>query len=209
VTAPVRVRQVWLVRHGATDWSASGRHTGRTDVELTEEGREQARALGRRLAGRTFGAVLTSPLQRATETCRLAGFLDAARVEPDLREWDYGEYEGMTTTQIRERVAGWTIWSGPVPGGETIDEVAARAQHVVDEIAGVEGDVALFAHGHILRVLTACWLDVEPQAGRLLALDTASLCILGFEHETRVVRNWNESADLLPVPDSAGLTRAS
>lgn len=203
MTARVRVRRVWLVRHGATEWSESGRHTGRTDVALTDTGREQARALGRRLADRTFGAVLTSPLQRAAETCRLAGLLGAARVEPDLREWDYGEYEGMTTAQIRERVPGWTIWDGPVPGGETIDEVATRAQHVVDEIVGIDGDVALFAHGHILRVLATCWLGLEPQAGSLLALDTASLCTLGFEHETRVVRSWNESADLLPVPESA------
>jgi len=198
-----RVREVWLVRHGATEWSSSGRHTGRTDVALTEEGREQARALGRRLGGRPFGAVLTSPLQRATETCRIAGYLDVARVEPALREWDYGEYEGLTTERIRERVPGWTIWNGPVPGGETIDEVAARARHVLAEVAAVDGDAALFAHGHILRVLAACWLDVDPHTGRLLALDTAALCVLGFEHETRVVRTWNEAADLLPVPEDA------
>lgn len=201
MTAHVRVRHVWLVRHGATEWSAAGRHTGRTDVALTETGREQARALGRRLAGQLFGAVLTSPLQRAEETCRLAGCLDVARVEPDLREWDYGEFEGMTTAQIRERIPGWTIWTGPVPGGETIDDVAARARHVIGDVAGVDGDVALFAHGHVLRVLAACWLEVDPHAGRLLALDTASLCVLGFEHETRVVRVWNEAADLLPVTD--------
>jgi probable phosphoglycerate mutase len=191
---------VWLVRHGATEWSASGRHTGVTDVPLSDAGREQARALARRLRGHEFALVLTSPLQRARETCRIAGLVDDARVEPDLREWDYGEYEGLTTAQIRQRDPGWTVWTGPVPGGETIEQVAARAMHVVDEIAAVDGDVALFAHGHVLRILATCWLGVEPRAGRLLGLDTASLCVLGFEHETRVVRSWNEDALLVPMP---------
>jgi broad specificity phosphatase PhoE len=189
--------RLWLVRHGATDWSASGRHTGRTDIALTDAGRDQARALARRLAGHDFALVLTSPLQRARETCRIAGLEQVARVEADLREWDYGDYEGRTTEEIRTHDPGWTIWSGQVPGGETIAQVAARARRVVDEAAVIDGDVALFAHGHILRVLATCWLGVSPDDGRFLALDTASLSILGHEHETRVIGSWNEDATLV------------
>jgi probable phosphoglycerate mutase len=192
--------RLWLVRHGATEWSQSGRHTGSTDIPLTDAGREHARALGRRLAGRHFALVLTSPLERARETCRITGLDTIARVEPDLREWDYGEYEGRTTDEIRRHDPGWTIWTGSVPSGETIDEVAARARRVIDEVARVDGDVALFAHGHILRVLTACWLGLPPEAGRLFALDTASLSMLGHEHETRVISSWNEDATLVEAP---------
>jgi broad specificity phosphatase PhoE len=193
-------QEAWLVRHGATDWSQSGRHTGRTDVPLNDEGRRQARALARRLAGRQFALVLTSPLQRAIETCRIAGYGDIADVEPDLREWDYGDYEGLTTVEIRRHDPDWTIWTGTVPGGETIDEVGARARRVVERVLAVRGDVALFAHGHILRVLAACWLGLTFDSGRLLGLDTATLSVLGYERETRVVRSWNEDAALLPVP---------
>jgi probable phosphoglycerate mutase len=193
-------QEVWLVRHGATDWSQSGRHTGRTDVALNDEGRQQARALARRLAGREFALVLTSPLQRAVETCRIAGYGEDAEVEPELQEWDYGEYEGRTTVEIRQHDPGWTIWTGSVPGGETLEAVGARARRVVARVRAVRGDVALFAHGHILRVLAACWLDLQFDGGRLLALDTATLSVLGYERETRVVRNWNEDALLLSVP---------
>ncbi len=193
-------QEVWLVRHGTTDWSQSGRHTGRTDVALNDAGRREAAALGRRLAGRRFALVLTSPLLRARETCRIAGYGDVAEIEPDLREWDYGEYEGRTTVEIREHDPRWTIWTGRVPGGETLEQVAERAKAVVARALTVPGDVALFAHGHILRVLAACWLELGPERGRVLALDTATLSVLGFERETRVVRNWNEDAFLLPVP---------
>ncbi len=193
-------QEVWLVRHGTTDWSQSGRHTGRTDVALNDAGRREAAALGRRLAGRRFALVLTSPLLRARETCRIAGYGDVAEIEPDLREWDYGEYEGRTTVEIREHDPRWTIWTGRVPGGETLEQVAERAKAVVARALTVPGDVALFAHGHILRVLAACWLELGPECGRVLALDTATLSVLGFERETRVVRNWNEDAFLLPVP---------
>jgi len=192
--------RLWLVRHGATEWSQSGRHTGSTDIPLTDAGREHARALARRLAGRHFALVLTSPLERARETCRIAGLDTTARVASDLREWDYGEYEGHTTDEIRRHDPGWTIWTGSVPAGESIDEVAARARRVIDEVAPVDGDVALFAHGHILRVLTACWLGLPPDAGRLFALDTASLSMLGHEHETRVISSWNEDATLVEAP---------
>ena len=192
--------RLWLVRHGATEWSASGRHTGRTDVPLSEAGRIQAHGLARRLAGHEFALVLTSPLERARETCRIAGFEKVARVEPNLREWDYGAYEGRTTDDIRRKDPGWTIWSGRVPGGETINQVAARAERVVDEVARVDGDVALFAHGHVLRVLVTCWLGLRPDDGRLLALDTASVSILDRERETRVVRSWNEAATLVEDP---------
>lgn len=193
-------QEVWLVRHGTTEWSQSGRHTGRTDVALNDAGRREAAALGRRLAGRRFALVLTSPLLRARETCRIAGYGDVAEIEPDLREWDYGEYEGRTTVEIREHDPRWTIWTGRVPGGETLEQVAERAKAVVARALTVPGDVALFAHGHILRVLAACWLELGPECGRVLALDTATLSVLGFERETRVVRNWNEDAFLLPVP---------
>ncbi|MBV8949747.1 MAG: histidine phosphatase family protein, partial [Actinobacteria bacterium] len=131
---------------------------------------------------------------------RIAGLGDVAQVDPDLREWDYGDYEGRTTTEIREHDPGWTVWTDRVPGGETIEQVGARATRVVERVLAVPGDVALFAHGHILRVLAARWLQLAPESGRLLALDTATLSLLGYEHETRVVRNWNEDAFLLPTP---------
>ncbi len=200
-SAPGGLRhEIVLVRHGETEWSLAGRHTSRTDLPLTERGRERARALAGQLAGRRFAVVLCSPLRRARETCELAGFGGVAELCEDLREWDYGEYEGRTTAEIRRHDPGWTIWSGRVPGGESIEQVASRAAHVVNAVAGVDGDVALFAHGHILRVLATCWLGLAPDAGRLLALDTASLSVLDREHETRVVRSWNEDATLVEEP---------
>jgi probable phosphoglycerate mutase len=181
--------EVVLLRHGATEWSASGRHTGRTDVPLTEQGREQARALGTAVADRHFAEVLTSPLQRASETCRLAG-LDGTVVE-DVREWDYGHHEGRTTPEIREEDPGWTVWRGPVPGGERLEEVGARADRVVARLLAAGGDVAVVSHGHFLRVLAARWLDLPPVEGRRFALDTATVSVLGTEREARVVRLWN------------------
>ena len=186
-------RQLWLVRHGATEWAESGRHTGRTDIPLNDTGREQAVTLGERLRGHTFALVLTSPLSRASDTARLAGFADVAEVDDDLREWDYGDVEGMRTEEIRERHHGWTIWRGPWSGGETIDEVATRADRVLARVRTVDGDVLVFSHGHFLRVLAARWLGLEPDAGGMLALSTATISLLGWERETPVIERWNEA----------------
>jgi broad specificity phosphatase PhoE len=184
--------EVVLVRHGETEWSREGKHTGRTDVSLTEHGRRQAEAVGAALRGRRFALVLTSPLARALETCRLAGFGDVAVQRHELREWDYGAYEGRTTIEIRKEVLGWTLWRDGVPEGETIDEVANRVDRVIAELRSVPGKALLFAHGHVLRVLAARWLGLEPQAGALLALDPASISVLGYERETPVIRLWNQ-----------------
>ncbi|HLY16028.1 MAG TPA: histidine phosphatase family protein [Bryobacteraceae bacterium] len=183
--------RIWLIRHGETEWTVSGQHTGRTDIPLTAAGEQHARRIGEYLAGKQFALVLTSPLQRARETCRLAGYGGIAQIDADLSEWDYGAYEGRTSTQIQHDAPGWTIWTAPVPGGETIQQVAARAQRVIGRAAPAEGDVALFAHGHLLRVLTACWLGLPPDAGRFFALGTASVGVLGYERETRVIARWN------------------
>jgi len=183
--------ELWLVRHGETEWSRSGAHTGRTDLPLTEEGRANARALGRLLAGRRFGFGLTSPLLRAHETCWLAGYGDVAQVEPNLQEWDYGDYEGRSTPEIRAESPGWSLWTSGVPNGETIQQVAARAESVLARVGAFQGDIALFAHGHILRILTARWLGLPPDAGRLFGLGTGSASTLGFERETRVIARWN------------------
>jgi broad specificity phosphatase PhoE len=192
VPQPVE-RQLWLVRHGATDWAESGRHTGRTDIPLNETGRQQAVTLGERLRGHTFALVLTSPLVRASDTARLAGFGDVAIVGDDLREWDYGDVEGMRTEEIRERQPGWTIWDGPWPGGETIEAIAARADRVLARVRNVDGDVLVFSHGHLLRVLAARWLGLEPTGGRMLALSTATISLLGWEREAPVIERWNEA----------------
>jgi probable phosphoglycerate mutase len=181
-----------LVRHGDTEWSLSGRHTGWTDIPLVESGRRQAKLLGGRLAGRSFALVLSSPLSRALETCRLAGLGDAVTVEPDLREWNYGDLEGLTSDEIRRSMPGWTIWSGPVPGGETADEVGQRADRVIERVMPVDGDVAIFAHGHLLRVLAARWLGLPADHGALFELATATLSRLGWERERRVIELWNE-----------------
>jgi probable phosphoglycerate mutase len=191
---------LWLLRHGETAWSILGRHTGRTDVELTPLGRQQAALLGRRLGARPFALVLTSPLIRAHETCRLAGYGEVALVEPDLQEWDYGAYEGRTTAEIRAERPGWTLWDRGVPGGETIDEVAARADRVIARAAAAGGDVALFAHGHLLRVLGARWIGLPGSAGGGLALDTTSVSVLGLERERRVIRHWNDVRHLEERP---------
>lgn len=189
--------ELWLIRHGETEWSATGRHTGRTDIPLTAVGERQAAALGRRLASRSFALVLVSPLTRAVETCRIAGYGDVAQFTDDLLEWDYGAYEGRTTADIRTEVPGWTIWTDNPPGGETIGQVGRRVATVIDQATAAGGDVALFAHGHVLRVLAACWLGLPPGAGRLLALGTASLSVLGYERETRVVTTWNQDWHLV------------
>ena len=184
--------ELWLVRHGETEWSAAGRHTGRTDVALTEEGRRQAALLTERLAGRSFSHVLSSPLTRALDTCKIAGYGGAVELTDDLREWDYGDYEGLTIAQIRGKAPGWTIWTGDLPGGEGLAQVAERVRRVIDRARFLGGDVALFAHGHVLRVLAVCWLGLPPDNGRLFTLGTASLSILGYERETPVITLWNQ-----------------
>jgi broad specificity phosphatase PhoE len=190
--------QIWLVRHGETEWTRSGRHTGRSDIPLTELGRQQAEALAGRLAGHHFALVLTSPRSRAAETARLAGFGDTVVVDPDLREWDYGAFEGRTTPEIRIEIPDWSIWTGPWRGGETLDEVAARADRVIERCLGpnVEGDALLFAHGHFLRILAARWIGLPGYAGRSFALGTATVGILGWERQARVIDTWNEACHL-------------
>ncbi|MGO9456830.1 MAG: histidine phosphatase family protein [Acidimicrobiales bacterium] len=187
------VGSVYVVRHGATEWSLSGRHTGRTDLPLVAAGRQQAAELGALLAGRSFALVLTSPLARARQTCALAGFDGEAEVTDDLAEWDYGEYEGMTSEEIRTQRPGWTLWADGVVGGEWAAEVGRRADRVVERARGTSGDTLCFSHGHLLRVLAARWLGLPPAAGRLLALDAGSLSVLGWEREAPVVESWNES----------------
>ena len=188
---------VTLVRHGETEWTLSRRHTGNTDVPLTDAGRQEALALGKRLAGAAFDLVLTSPLARAAETCRLAGLGGNAEVRDDLREWDYGAYEGLTTAEIRVERPGWLLWSDGVLGGETADEVAARVDRVIAEIRdGVPGRAAVFAHGHLLRVFTARWLGLAPAFGAHVTLGPASICVLGWEHEIPSITLWNDRSHL-------------
>jgi broad specificity phosphatase PhoE len=191
--------QIWLFRHGETEWSLSGQHTGRTDLPLTAAGRRRAQAIGRRLSGRPFALVLSSPLARALETCHLAGYGDVAETTPDLMEWDYGDYEGRRTVDIQKERPGWSLWHDGVPGGEMIDEVAARTRKVIETAMAADGEVALFAHGHVLRVLTARWLDLAPDGGQLFELGTAAVSVLGYEHDTRVIVKWNQDSHLVDV----------
>ena len=183
--------QIWLIRHGQTAWTLSGAHTGRTDLPLTEAGRENARAVGRWLAGRKFAQVLVSPLSRARETCRLAGYGDVAQVDANLCEWNYGDYEGRTTADIRKERPDWFLWRDGPLNGETVEQVGVRAEAVLARVADVDGDVALFAHGHLLRILTTRWLGLPPDCGRMFALGTATVSTLGFERETKVISQWN------------------
>ncbi|MDQ6711564.1 MAG: histidine phosphatase family protein [Candidatus Dormibacteraeota bacterium] len=181
---------VVLARHGETEWSRTLRHTGLTDLPLTEEGRRQATALGPGLRTSSFSLVLTSPLQRALETCRLAGYGDLAQLRPDLVEWDYGGYEGLTSKQIEEIQPNWSLWRDGCPGGETAADVGRRADRVLAEVRRVDGDVLIFSHGHMLRVLASRWLGEPPADGRYYALQTATLSTLGYEHDA-VIRQWN------------------
>jgi broad specificity phosphatase PhoE len=183
--------EVWLARHGETDWSADGMHTGLTDIPLNENGREAARQLADTLAGQHFDLVLTSPLQRARETCELAGFGEVAEVDPDLREWDYGDYEGITTAQIRESRPGWKIFTDGCPGGETLAEVGARADHVIERLRAVDGRLLVFGHGHGLRILAARWIELPAAEGARLVLGTAAVSVLGWDHETAALATWN------------------
>jgi broad specificity phosphatase PhoE len=185
---------ILLIRHGETEWSRSGQHTGRTDIPLTSAGVESAEALGRRLTGRDLALVLTSPMIRARETQRLVGVGEHVEITEDLHELDYGEYEGLTTMQVRETRTGWDLWADGAPGGESLAAAGQRADRVIERALDAGGDVALFAHGHILRILGARWIGLPPEAGGGLALGTAALCDLGFERERHVIWLWNDTS---------------
>jgi len=197
------VSQVVLVRHAETEWSRDGRHTGRTDIPLTERGREGAQALAERLCGRHFELVLVSPATRARETCELCGLGAQAQVRADLLEWDYGDYESLTTPEIRRQRPGWLLWRDGCPGGESAADVGARADRVLAELGAAAGeaatdaqdagDTAIFSHGHMLRVLGARWIALEPESGGRLGLSTAAICVLGHERETPVIVRWNDT----------------
>jgi broad specificity phosphatase PhoE len=187
---------VYLIRHGETEWSASGRHTSVTDVPLTDAGRVAAQGLRDRLAGLPFALVLTSPRTRARETAALAGLGDRAEIDEDLAEVAYGDYEGRTTPEIRAGRPGWSVWDDDLPGGEALEHAGARADRVIERALAAGGDVAVFAHGHLLRILGARWAGLAPRAGGSLALSTGSLCRLGFERERRVIWLWNDTSHL-------------
>jgi broad specificity phosphatase PhoE len=193
-----RVPSIYLARHGETAWSVSGQHTGLTDLPLTERGEQNAARLRERLSGLTFANVLTSPLQRAVRTCELAGFGLVAKIDSDLVEWDYGAYEGRRTVDIHKERPDWQLFRDGCPGGETPAEIGARADRVLARERAASGDVLLFSSGHFLRVLTARWLGLDPSAGKYFQLSTASLSILGFEHDRSdpVIRLWNETASV-------------
>jgi broad specificity phosphatase PhoE len=186
---------VYLARHGETAWSLTGQHTGLTDLPLTQHGEQNARALGQRLTGLNFAKVFTSPLQRASRTCDLAGFGTVAEVERDLVEWDYGQYEGLRTAEIHAERPGWQLFRDGCPGGESPDQVGARADRVISRVRAVEGDTLLFSSGHFLRVLASRWLGLEPAGGKYLLLSTASLSALSYEHDRSepVIRLWNDT----------------
>jgi probable phosphoglycerate mutase len=192
--------QLWLVRHGETEWTISGQHTGTSDIPLTERGRERAQGINAYLQHRSFKKVLVSPLGRARETCAIAGYGDQAVVEPNLTEWNYGDFEGKTTPQIRQEYPNWLIWNGPVPHGETAAQVGERADKVIARALAETGDeggaVALFAHGHVLRILAARWLELPAEGGRLFALGTGSVSVLGYERDQKVIQAWNRSFEI-------------
>ena len=190
--------ELWLLRHGATEWALSGRHTGSTDLPLLAEGEAEARALAPLLSRQQFAAVYTSPLQRARQTCALAGLGDQAVIEPDLREWDYGRYEGITTAEIRQTVPGWSVFTHPCPDGERLEQVQQRCEGLISRLVERHpGEkVALFAHGHILRSLAGCWLGLGVAGGALLVLGTGSFCVLGSEREQRALLRWNAPVQL-------------
>ncbi len=190
--------RLWLVRHGETEWSLSGAHTSRTDIPLTDEGRRRAVRLRDFLKGTHFDGVLVSPMQRARETCEIAGLGGQAVVEEELREWDYGVYEGKTTKEIQVEIPGWSVWKNEIVDGETVEHVGERADAVIARAlhgAPEGGRVALFAHAHILRILAARWVGLPAVDGRLLGLGTGSVSVLGWERETRVIEHWNRGFD--------------
>ena len=184
--------EIWMVRHGETEWSLSGAHTSYTDIPLTERGRERAVPLKAFLGREQFSLVLSSPRQRAVETGKIAGFGDRMEIEPNLQEWNYGVYEGKTTAEIRKEHPGWSVWKDPIEGGESLEQVGARAQKVIDRARGVGGKVLVFSHAHMLRILGGVWVGLGPQAGELLALGTGWGSVLGYEGETPVIKVSNE-----------------
>jgi probable phosphoglycerate mutase len=186
--------EIWLIRHGETEWSLSGAHTSRTDISLTDHGRVRAEELKAFLKGKKFAAVFTSPMQRARETCKIAGYADVATIDEGLREWDYGIFEGKTTKEIRVDHPNWSVWKDEIVDGEPVEHVGERADGVIARALSAAGDggtVALFAHAHILRILAARWIGLPAAGGSLLALGTGSLSVLGFERETHVIKSWN------------------
>jgi broad specificity phosphatase PhoE len=190
--------ELWVVRHGETEWSASGQHTSRTDIPLTEQGRMRAVWLRDFLQGTKFDAVLVSPMQRARETCEIAGLGGQAVVDDGLKEWDYGVYEGRTTAEIQKEQPGWSVWTSEIVGGETVEHVGERADGVIARALAAGGDagrVILFAHAHILRILAARWVKLPAKDGALLTLGTGSVSVLGWERETRVIERWNRGFD--------------
>ena len=190
--------ELWLMRHGETEWSLSGAHTSRTDIPLTEQGRKRAEKLRDYLRGTKFDAVFVSPMKRARETCSIAGFGDVAKVDDGLKEWDYGVYEGMTTKEIQAKIPGWSVWKNEIVGGETVEHVGERADGVIAQALAAApdgGKVALFAHAHILRILAARWIELDATGGSLFALGTGSVSVLGWERETRGIERWNREFD--------------
>lgn len=188
---------VWLIRHGETEWSLSGQHSGRTDLVLTARGEEEAREAGQLLASRPFDLVLCSPLQRARKTCEIAGYADVAVIDPDCAEWDYGDWSSLTLAQVREKIPGWDIWTGPVPNGESLAEIAARARRVVARIReSGSGTAAVFAHGHFLRIFATQWLGFPASAAANLTLHTAAISVLGYDSGFPAIRKWNIRASL-------------
>ena len=183
--------KIHLIRHGETDWSLSGQYTSRTDLALTEQGARQARELGQRLGGICFTRIFTSPRKRAQQTYALSGLTPASEIDLDLAEWDYGDYEGRSTPEIRLDRPDWFLWRDGVPNGETVEQVAARTRIVIHRAMRSQRKVAMFAHGHVLRILAATWLGLEPRDGKLFTLGTAAISVLGFERDTRVIVRWN------------------
>jgi broad specificity phosphatase PhoE len=187
----VNSQRIFLVRHGETEWSRDSKHTSYTDVDLTEAGRAQSIEAGEKLSGRTFAAVYVSPMKRARVTCELAGWGDRAEPLDDLREWNYGEFEGLTTIEIRKQIPGWTIWTHGPKGGETPVEVGGRAERVLERVSPIEGDILLFGHGHMLRIVASQWIGIGVEGGSKLRLETGTISTLGYERETRVILAWN------------------